>query len=94
MAELKKALIECGSAGDVQKLYGKLMDLALAGDVQAIKLLLDHLVGRPSQSIELTGTDNSNGQLQITLTHVAAKHDAGTRYPDSGLSSEPRALPE
>lgn len=94
MGELKRALIGCGTEEDIQKLYKTLMAAALGGDVQAAKLLLDHLVGRPSQSIELTGMEQNNGQLQITLTHVATKHDAGTRHPDSGMPSEPRSLPE
>jgi hypothetical protein len=59
MGELKQALIACGTAEDVQKLYAALLTAALAGDTPAAKLLLDHLVGRPSQTVEVSGIEAS-----------------------------------
>jgi hypothetical protein len=92
-AEFKKALLDCATAEDIRDVFDMLLSAAKGGDIQAAKLLLEHLVGRPSQAIELTGGDGGNGQLQITLTHVASKHDSGDRYRDTSLSPEPRALP-
>ena len=57
MSELKRALIACGSEEDIQKLYASLLAAALEGDTSAAKLLLDHLVGRPAQTVEVSGTD-------------------------------------
>jgi hypothetical protein len=56
-SEYKRALIACGSEEDIQKLYKTLMTAALGGDVQAAKLLLDHLVGRPAQAVEISNAD-------------------------------------
>jgi hypothetical protein len=71
MAELKRALIACGTEDDIQKLYKTLMAAALGGDVQAAKLLLDHLVGRPSQSIEVTGIEGDPVKIDMAnLTTV------------------------
>jgi hypothetical protein len=57
MAELKRALVDCGTVEDVQKLYAALLTAALGGDTSAAKLLLDHLVGRPTQSVEVSGIE-------------------------------------
>ena len=65
MSELKKALIACGTEDDVQKLYAALLAAALDGDTPAAKLLLDHLVGRPTQPIEVTGTGPAPVQTDI-----------------------------
>ena len=71
MAELKRALIACGTEEDVQKLYAALLTAALGGDTPAAKLLLDHLVGRPSQSIELTGIEGDSVKIDMAnLTTV------------------------
>jgi hypothetical protein len=70
-AALKKALIECATVEDVQNLYKALMAAALGGDVQVAKLLLDHLVGRPSQSIEVTGIEGDPVKIDMAnLTTV------------------------
>lgn len=66
MSEYKRALIACGSEADIQKLYTTLMAAALAGDVQAAKLLLDHLVGRPAQAVEISNADQHVDKSQGT----------------------------
>jgi hypothetical protein len=66
MSELKRALIACGTEEDVQKLYAALLAAALDGDTPAAKLLLDHLVGRPTQPIEVTGPGPAPIQTDIT----------------------------
>jgi hypothetical protein len=66
MSEYKRALIACGSEADIQKLYATLMKAALDGDVQAAKLLLDHLVGRPAQAVEISNADQHVDKSQGT----------------------------
>jgi hypothetical protein len=65
-AEYKRALISCGSEEDIQKLYATLTKAALDGDIPAAKLLLDHLVGRPVQSVELSGPDNEPARVELS----------------------------
>jgi hypothetical protein len=93
MAELKRALIACGTQEDIQKLYSTLLTAALEGDVQAAKLLLDHLVGRPSQSIELTGAEGASGRMLIELVHKVARPNADYADRDPSGAREPGALP-
>jgi hypothetical protein len=70
MAEYKKALMDCGSDDDIRELYGVLMSAAKGGDVQAAKLLLDHLCGRPSQTVELSGLDG--GAIRTDVAAIVA----------------------
>ena len=55
---------------------------AKKGDVPAAKVLLDHLVGRPSQPVELTGTDGGSVKLDmanlttVILTALGPDHEA------------------
>ncbi len=58
-AELRKAFRDCGTEDDVRAFYAKLRELALDGDVTALKLLLDHLIGRPIQALEISGADEA-----------------------------------
>ncbi len=90
MAELKQALIACGTVEDVQKLYAALMAAALDGDVPAAKLLLDHLVGRPTQPIEVTGTGPAPVQTDIRAL-VAIIHEE-TPDPEMRLRIARRIL--
>ncbi len=90
IGELKRALIACGTVEDVQKLYAALMAAALDGDVPAAKLLLDHLVGRPTQPIEVTGTGPAPVQTDIRAL-VAIIHEE-TPDPEMRLRIARRIL--
>jgi len=71
MAGLKRAFLECGSEADVRELYALLMKAARDGDIQATKLLLDHLVGRPTHQVEVTGLDGDPVKVDMaTMTSV------------------------
>jgi hypothetical protein len=104
MGELKRALLDCGSVEAVQELYRVLMDAARDGDVQAAKLLLDHLVGRPSQAIELTGSGGDPVRVDMaSLTAVLlsslepfpdAKYAAARALRGLGRSAPVEAQPE
>jgi hypothetical protein len=66
MAALKKALVDCGTEEDVQSLYKAMLAAALAGDVPAATLLLNHLVGRPAQAVEISNADQHVDKSQGT----------------------------
>jgi hypothetical protein len=79
MAELKKALIACATEEDIQSLYKTLLAAALAGDVQAATLLLDHVVGRPSQNVEISGPEGDPVKFDLraftaTIATALADH--------------------
>jgi hypothetical protein len=57
MQELRRALLDCATEDDVRELYRGLLKSARDGDTAAAKVLLEHLVGRPSQQVELSGPD-------------------------------------
>src|SRR5262245_9622076 len=57
MNELRTALMDATTPDDVKAVGAKLKELALAGDVMAARVWLDHAIGRPPASIELTGAD-------------------------------------
>jgi hypothetical protein len=90
MAEYKRALIACGSEADIQKLYSTLMVAALDGDVQAAKLLLDHLVGRPTTTVEVTG--NGAAPIQTDITAIVAIIQQEEPDPEKRLKIARRIL--
>jgi len=55
MQELRTELMNCASPEAVKEVFHKLYTLAMGGDVQAAKLWLEHLVGKPTQAVELSG---------------------------------------
>jgi hypothetical protein len=57
MASLRAALLDSATSEAVQAVGAKLAELARGGDVQAAKVWLDFVVGKPPQAVELTGAD-------------------------------------
>jgi hypothetical protein len=85
MAELRRALLDCATDEDIRALYGSMMAAAKEGDVAAARLLLDHLVGKPKQSIELTGADGDPLGLDVAgLTRIVLVALAG--HPEAKLA--------
>jgi hypothetical protein len=70
MKELKQALIDCGTEADVQALYKSLLSAAKDGDVQAARLLLDHLVGKPAQTTIL---ESDGGKTIFEIIHTLTR---------------------
>jgi hypothetical protein len=66
--ELKQALMACATDEDIRALYAAMLAAAKGGDVAAARLLLDHLIGKPRETIEVSAGD---GQA-IGLASVAA----------------------
>jgi hypothetical protein len=61
--KLKKLFYEYADADDVKGLFEKLKEKALAGDMDAIKVLLSYLVGKPKETVDM----NIDGGLQVIL---------------------------
>jgi hypothetical protein len=57
MQELRRALLGSTTPEDVQEVGKALLEMAIGGDVAAAKVLLDHVVGKPVQAVELSGPD-------------------------------------
>jgi hypothetical protein len=68
MRELRQALFDCTTDEDIVEIKRSLMESARAGDTAAAKVLLEYLIGKPAQAIEIGGPD---GQA-LDVTTVAA----------------------
>jgi hypothetical protein len=68
MNELRHVLTEAATEDDIRDIYWSLLAAAKGGDVAAARLLLDHLVGKPRESIEVSAGD---GQV-VGLASIAA----------------------
>jgi hypothetical protein len=57
MQALRGELLDAATPGDVRAVGAKLVELAKAGDVQAAKLWLEFVVGKPVQAVALTDAE-------------------------------------
>lgn len=72
MAEHQAAVREAISGADLKKVLQKLKELAIDGDVQAAKVLLDRVLGKPKDPPgEATGIDIKADIASITAAVVA-----------------------
>ena len=71
MHELRQALLAAVRPEDVQAVGARLLELARAGDIQAAKVWLEFVIGKPSQAIELSGVDGTT--LKIDIGRVAGE---------------------
>ena len=67
----------------------KLVELAVNGDMQAIKEIGDRVDGRPAQAMELTGKDGGPVEIETNareqLAHIVSRHtSAGDATEDTG----------
>jgi hypothetical protein len=91
MRELRIALLDAATPEKVQAVGDKLVELALAGDVGAAKVWLDHVVGRPPQSVAITDADGEplwhrdpeeqRAALMRILEACRARRDAAENPP-------------
>lgn len=70
MHALRQTVLDSLTEDDVRQVTRKLLELALAGDTTAIRLVLEYAVGRPVQAIELSGPDQE--PLQVDLTCLSS----------------------
>jgi hypothetical protein len=68
--ELRKALMNCATDDDVKAIYESMLSAAKKGEVAAAKVLLDHLLGRPMQAVQVTG--ESGEPLKIDISKLTA----------------------
>jgi hypothetical protein len=85
MHELRAALLDCATDKHVQALYASLLKAALGGDTAAAKILLEYLVGRPPQAVELSGPDGQSlgpdvAGLAVTILAALAP------YPEARIA--------
>ena len=57
MHRLRAALLDATTPEEVARVVKSLADKAAAGDVPACKVFLDHVCGRPTQTIEVSTPD-------------------------------------
>jgi hypothetical protein len=78
MRELRELLIDCATDDDVRGLYKGLLASAKDGDTAAARVLLEYLVGKAAQPLEISGIDGGSLGLDVTgLTRVVLVALAG-----------------
>jgi hypothetical protein len=70
--ELRQSLLEAVSPGDVRAVGAKLLELAKAGDVQAAKVWLEFLIGKPTTPVEVSTSDGTTLTLPTIIAVVLA----------------------
>ena len=83
MTLLRRTLVDCATPEKVKEIEAKLYSLAISGDIAAIKIWLDHLIGRPVQAVELSGPDGAAPGLDTIMTAVLT---ALADYPQAQLA--------
>ena len=71
MAQLRKQLVKAITPQDIFDIGEKLKAMALAGDTQAARLLLDHVLGKAPQHIELSGPEGTPLGLSLADLQVS-----------------------
>lgn len=61
--KLKKLFREYADADDVKELFDKLKEMAAMGNMDAIKVLLSYLIGKPRETVDL----NVEGGVHVVL---------------------------
>jgi hypothetical protein len=89
-SQYKRALMEAGSPERVKQLVDAMFVAACDGDTAAGKVLLDHWVGRPSQSIEVTSAGEA--PIQTDITAIVAIIQQEEPDPDRRLKIARRIL--
>jgi hypothetical protein len=66
-AEIREAFYDAVSPEDLAEIAKKLVQQAKAGDIVAAKVVLERVLGRVSQAIELSGDLEPMGRIVLTL---------------------------
>lgn len=70
MAKLKRVLINSVSPQKVLQAEAKLFSLFMDGDMQAAKLWMDHVLGKPLTQIEMTSRSGHSATLTFVLSAI------------------------
>jgi hypothetical protein len=85
---MRLALLSCVTPERVREVEGVLYNLAIGGDVAAIRTWLDHVAGKAPQALELSG------KVETPTARVIIVEDNGrpTR-PPLGMQAEEEHVP-
>jgi hypothetical protein len=70
MGELRRAILEATTVEQVTAAFGKLYEVAMTGDVPALALYLSHVVGRPKETVEISGPDGQGLSLATVVAVI------------------------
>lgn len=71
MNELRKVLTDAATDDDIRDIYRSMLAAAKAGDVQAGRLLFDHLIGKPKERVEISGAEGGAIDLATIVGVIA-----------------------
>ena len=86
-AELRKVLREATTEDDVKDVWKALTAAAVGGDVIAIRLFLEHTVGKPTTTVEVTGAGEA--PIQTDITAIVAIIQQEEPDPDRAAQDRP-----
>jgi hypothetical protein len=89
-AELRKVLRDATTEDDVKDVWKSLTAAAVGGDVIAIRLFLEHTVGKPVTPVEVTGAGEA--PIQTDITAIVAIIQQEEPDPDRRLKIARRIL--
>jgi hypothetical protein len=69
-AALKRAFLMATSPAKVKQLEAKLFEMAMGGDVQAIKLYFSYSLGAPSVEVDMTVTEERDWKAETEQARV------------------------
>jgi hypothetical protein len=83
MKELRRALLDSATPEDVKQVGQTLWELATRGDVQAARVWLEFVIGKPPQALEVSGPDGQALGMEVVMTAVLV---ALAPYPEARLA--------
>ena len=83
MKELRRALLDSTRPEDVTEVGKTLCELATGGDVQAARVWLEFVIGKPPQALEVSGPDGQALGMEVVMTAVLV---ALAPYPEARLA--------
>jgi hypothetical protein len=70
MKALRRVLLDCATPEKVKEVEASLYGLAVGGDTTAIRIWLDHVVGRPVQSVSLSAPEGVTLDLRRVVATI------------------------
>lgn len=69
VSQLRSALLQAVTADDLRNVIAALVNQAKSGNVQAAKVLLDRLFGRPKLEVELSGDSQLSMEQRVSIVN-------------------------
>ena len=85
MHVMRRALLEAADTQSVKDVFKKLFELAMAGDVMAIRLYLEYCCGKPHQIIELGLSERSMNANRQAMEQAQRQLDQWNREQKNRL---------